>query len=335
MQFLETIDGKNGEELTSAVLKFLLVNSATMRDRFVRHLRHQLPASKTPTFRDGIICQCEAGTSDDGEAGRIDLLIRENRGMVLGLENKFWANFTENQPKKYWGDLVSLAENVEANCRLLLLVPRLRASEIAEHLREQEVQSKCAILYWEDIQEDLREVARRDRTEVAAAAIFLDEYVGRQVLDTVIDILPHQIVGSQVEIPNDFHYDFLYKLKTCLPNPERIRPAKSWIGFYFSVAPSDSTNRPRQWFGFYRDGSTSEVAMGIDTGMAHYTSELPPGARFTDGFVTSVFVEIAYDGTISTTQDWKKRLVLVVDPLTKAVQSYFASPTASRIPTDE
>jgi hypothetical protein len=210
MQFLETIEGKSGEELTSAVLKFLLVNSTTMRERFVQRLRHQLPASKVPTFRDGIFCQCEVAVSNDESAGRIDLLVREEAGMVLGIENKFWANFTIDQPRKYWQGLVNFAKRDESSCRLLLLFPKARHDEMCSHLDSQEIERKCAILHWEDIQLDLREVARRDRTEVAAAAIFLDEYVERQVLDINIEISPQQMVGRQVEIPNDFHYDFLY-----------------------------------------------------------------------------------------------------------------------------
>ena len=126
MQFLELIDGKSGEELTSAVLKFLLVNSFTMRECFVKRLQPQLPPSKTPTFRDGIICRSEVASSGQDGDGRIDLVIRENAGMVLGLENKFWASFTPAQPKKYWDDLLNLANKDRSYCRLVMLVPKAR-----------------------------------------------------------------------------------------------------------------------------------------------------------------------------------------------------------------
>lgn len=50
MIFLETIEGRSGEELTSAVLKFLLINSATLRRGLANRLRPHFTASKMPTF---------------------------------------------------------------------------------------------------------------------------------------------------------------------------------------------------------------------------------------------------------------------------------------------
>ncbi|HVX15909.1 MAG TPA: PD-(D/E)XK nuclease family protein [Pirellulales bacterium] len=323
MQFLETIEGRTGEELTSAVLKFLLVNSATMREHFVRRLQHQLPASKTPTFRDGIICQNEVAVTGDDGAGRIDLVIREEAGMVLGLENKFWANFTPNQPKKYWGDLVRLARNDEASCRLVILVPARRHDEIKDHLKAQGIEQKCCILFWDDLRHDFADVAQRERTEVAAAALFLDEYVQRQVLTIQIDIRRHQLLGPDIQLPNDFHYDFLYRLKTCLPNPEAIRPARSWIGVHFSVVPStDVATYPKQWFGFLRPEGSASVVMGIHTGIKQFTVPVLAWARNGAGWSTAAFVEVDYDESVKTTLDWKDRLAEILRPLEEAVRGH-------------
>src|SRR5207248_1485138 len=114
----------------------------------------------------------------------------EENGMVLGLENKFWAKFMSNQPAKYWPGLLHYANGQEASCRILLLVPEFRKDEVQKHIRGQQLDKKCIVLFWDHLREDLAEVAKRDRSEVAAAAFFLDEYVKRQVLEVRIDFSP-------------------------------------------------------------------------------------------------------------------------------------------------
>jgi hypothetical protein len=158
MQFLETIEGRSGEELASAVLKFLLVNSSTMRGRFVRRLAGQLPPSQVPTFRDGIICQCEYPTKDGDVEGSLDLLIREESRMVFGVENKFWADFTDGQPRKYLPTLRQLVRGDESACKIVLLFPNQRRADVESHVAQQGIRADCLFVEWEDIQEDLQEI---------------------------------------------------------------------------------------------------------------------------------------------------------------------------------
>lgn len=319
MQFLEIIEGKSGEDLTSAVLKFLLINSSTMRERFAERLRPRLPASRTPQFRDGIICQNEVALVDNDESGRIDLLIREESGMVIGLENKFWAQFTPNQPAKYWPGLIAKA-GAEASCRIVLLVPEAREEEVENHIRSQQLTDKCIILFWDHLRTDLSEVVRRDRSEVAAVAFFLGEYVKKQVLEVQISFSRQQFVGSGVTIGNDFHYEFLYKLKTCLPSAERIAPAKSWIGVHFAVDPSVPV---KQWIGFLRtDDPLATVVFGLHTGVPSF--DLPQVAltRLAKGFGNAAFVEIDFDESLKSTLAWKQRLEQLLVPLKEAVRAY-------------
>lgn len=322
MQFFEIVEGKSGEELTSAVLKFLLINSSTMRERFVERLRHKLPASRAPQFRDGIICQNEVALVDNDESGRIDLLIREESGMVIGLENKFWAQFTPNQPAKYWPGLVAKA-GAEASCRIVVLVPELRKEEVEIHIRSQQLTDKCIVLFWDHLRTDLAEIMRRDRSEVAAVAFFLDEYVKKQVLEVQINISRPQVVGPNVTIGNDFHYELLYKLKTCLPNAERITPAKSWIGVHFAVDPSVSI---KQWIGFLRtDDPLATVVFGIHTGIPRFDPPKMASARLAKGFGNAAFVEIDFDESLKSTPAWKHRLEELLVPLKGAVGAYGAS----------
>ena len=327
MQFLETIEGRSGEELTSAVLKFLLVNSATMRECFVERLRQHFPAFRTPTVRDGIICKNEVSVAGEFGGGRIDLLIREGSGVVLGVENKFWANFTDNQPKKYWGDLVKLQEyKDESSCRLVLLAPEVRRDEITKHIKAQGIEQKCCILSWEDVRKDLKKVACKDRSEIAAAAFFLDEYVGRQVLANEIHIRRHQLLGprDQLQFPNDYHYEFLNRLATCLPSPQSIRPARNWIGFQFSVIPSTDTMKyPRQWFGFVIPPRSEHIVMGIDVGLDQSTlrTTLPSAPVATVSENKNAFVQVEYDESLRTTLEWKKRLEQILDPLADLIHS--------------
>lgn len=323
MQFLETIEGRSGEELTSAVLKFLLVNSVTMRECFVRRLRPLFPASRAPTFRDGIVCQTEVSTDDSRGPGRIDLVVREASGVVLGIENKFWASFTDDQPKKYWQPLVTMSGNRPDSCRLVLLVPKQRDVEIWKHLEAQQIEKNCCLLFWNDLVADLTEVACKDRTEVAAAAVFLKEYVDRQVIATQLCFRRDQLIGERVQIGNDFHYDCLYQLQTCLPNPERIRPARDWIGFAFRVIPlTDSSAYPKQWFGFMKPEGEDCVVMGIDTGVQEF-DQLPQGwarngVRFENGHAV---VEIDYDESLKTPWEWKKRLDEILMPLADVIRA--------------
>ena len=140
--------------------------------------------------------------------------------------------------------------------------------------------------------------------------------MAKQVLETNIGIEAAHLVGNQeqVHIGNDFQYDFLYKMKTIFPNPERLCPATNWFGFHFRVLPEkvadDGRVLNKQWFGFtkWRGG----VILGLNTGIPNCRLHEARGIEYVDNvFQDTTFLKITLDGQPKTTPEWK----LWLDPV--------------------
>lgn len=236
--------------------------------------------------------------------------------MVFGVENKFWADFTDGQPRKYRSTLKGFVQDDESRCLIVVICPRARINDVVKHVSTQSIEELTTIVLWEDVLDDLTKLSC-ERPEVAAAASFLHHYVKRQ-LESDIPLDPSYVVGSQVRIGNDFHYDFLSKMKGCFPNTERICPAKSWIGFHFRFTddstPDQTLASLKQWFGFYGNGGN--VTMGIHATVPNL--RLPGLQCFPSPWSNGTFIQIGYEKR--TTREWSHRLSPVLDELKIAVE---------------
>jgi len=110
MEFLRAIEGKSGEELTTACLAFLLEHSPAMRHSVLGEMARAKAIKNTSTdCHFGV--RCEISTEDAVAAGGfLDLLV-ETDDSVIGIENKLEAHFQVGQPFKYMDTLERLANS--------------------------------------------------------------------------------------------------------------------------------------------------------------------------------------------------------------------------------
>ncbi|MGD9725035.1 MAG: PD-(D/E)XK nuclease family protein [Nitrospiraceae bacterium] len=163
MNLYEVIEGKKGEQLTSAVLRFVLHRSQDIREVFIDAVSSG--SSTGPiVMRDEFSCVIEQGTTgleEDSierkiQTGRIDLIVRTDNS-IIGIENKLDAAFTDGQPDKYMATLraQSVAQK-KKRCVLCMLAPRNRKDEIKGKIDRSQYKDQYVLLSWEDLLESIR-----------------------------------------------------------------------------------------------------------------------------------------------------------------------------------
>lgn len=242
MYFLETIEGSAGERLTSAVLKYLFINSGEFRRLFLKQIERDFAASEIPSFKNGVICFDEY-PADDGK-GFIDLVVIADNA-ALGIENKLWAGLTDDQPSKYLPTLEGLARErcgTGGAFRIVMLVPEQRQDEIHRELQRQNISGGASVLFWQLVMKDLNTLAQEETGEVAAVANVFHEYLSSRINDVKINADPTKLLGG-VKLGNSFQHDFLKKVREVFANAGRIqaggKDAYRWYGFYFEFSRQD------------------------------------------------------------------------------------------------
>jgi len=250
MNLFSEIEGLHGENLASAVLRLLILRSVELRDAFVRLLSRRSPVGPL-SCRDTFGCKCEAHTEDAEEgSGRVDLLLEVDE-TVIGVENKFHAEFQPGQPHKYLDHLRQQAEGLSSLRRrepryfLVVLAPEAREEESKENLVDD---SQCTFLSWEDTQEALLECRERlDRETLVILDVFCAYLRDRLAfLPELEEWLPH----LRREFPprgSSFQRYMLGSIWQFFPDQgPKLGSGKTWAGYYFW----DSLKEPRGWFGF-------------------------------------------------------------------------------------
>lgn len=318
MYFLETIEGTNGEKFTSAILKYLFINSDGFRRLFLDHIQQHFAASKTLSFRNGVICRTEVAT-EEGD-GFVDLVVIGDNA-VLGIENKIWAEIQDDQPKKYLPTLKTLAEE---RCgdrdafKVVMLAPTQRKEEIDRTLNAQGVSPDESIFIdWQSVMVDLETLTQEESGEVASVARAFHEYLAQRINDVRINAKPEKIVGD-VQLGNRFQEDFLYKVWQVFENGGRIvsggKTSKvKWYGFSFDFKGKRIESWKRPWFGFCTVGTG--VFLLVQTHQANF----PPPS---DSFVESQFstdgdvrLEVRLDEGDDSVPKWSQKLQPLFDEL--------------------
>ena len=124
--FLETVQVLRGEELTSAVLGYLIANSPIYYRAFLECLG--LSPEDYDQYPESVSSEVATVWEFDGDSisGRLDLLI-DTGTRLIGIENKIWAPFMEHQPLKYCKNLIDESRylNRPEGPLLVVLVGRL------------------------------------------------------------------------------------------------------------------------------------------------------------------------------------------------------------------
>lgn len=318
LDFLETIEGTSGEELTSAVLKYLIVNSATFRDCLIERISRKVPVGYAPSFRNGLYCRTEYPTEDQQLGnGFIDILLADGEpkeiSFVAALEVKLWAAFTPDQPAKYLNTLKRLVVNADVSrLAIIVLAPDERKDDVEKHLKEQETKllltPGCLWNWqWSDIRNDLMRVTQEESTSISLVAKWLLRFLKVRLGETTLQGTPDAYVGRSVEIGNVYHYDFLYKLKSCLPSPGRIIAKKGqdqYLGLSCECVVPERPGQPvaKVWIGFVPRPSDRCIVFGIDTGLSFR------GQPNTFPHWDREFREIPFDAELKTALQWQRRI---------------------------
>ena len=257
MNLFEQIEGRRGENLSSALLRFILMRSQDARTQLAELITGLVGESFSAMNR--FACSLETGTTDDIHgAGRIDLVMEMDDGLV-GIENKFNAGFQNGQPQKYLDALSKLATArakggaiTKDRYLLLILAPADRKPEIKKKIANlsKDQQEHCRFLSWEEMLETLNKVSLTQDTKTKEVILDFSAYVNRYLkqslfnqnrrwLESLSQWKPH---GSerQQSVTSDL-WEFFPGAST------RPSQGDKWRGYYF----------PGGWFGFVEKSAIS------------------------------------------------------------------------------
>jgi len=100
MDIFSQTEGLRGENLGSVLLTYLMFNSQEIRDSILSLFSDKSPIGPL-TYASHFACRTEYPTgSEEYGDGRLDILIQLD-DVIIGIENKFFAEFQNNQPVKY------------------------------------------------------------------------------------------------------------------------------------------------------------------------------------------------------------------------------------------
>jgi hypothetical protein len=264
MNLFDQIQGLSGENLTSELLRYLMVTSPEVKSCVIRKFSEKSPTGPIlSNYR--FSCESEYGTRDDDENyGRLDFLI-ETDNAIIGIENKLNAVFQEGQPEKYLKSLVKINNafrEIRPNITpiLFILCPESRMSDakLAEkRCGETNPDVKVGILTWESL---LASLGRLDLQHNNSASIILREFV--------------QYVESEISFFSDYENTFPHLLKRIEPNGtaeqiallnelwkyfpgsgKRRSFGEDYVGYYFipkASSDNDNSSTHTGWYGFIR-----------------------------------------------------------------------------------
>ena len=284
MNILEQIDGKRGENLTSAVLQFLLVQSPVLRRVFFKYISSK---SRIGPIKDGHLfgCLLEEPTEESNGAakGRVDLLI-ETESFVIGIENKLNALLQEDQPMKYFKSIhtrAGLLEDARHSKRyqplIVLLLPNQRIVEEDENLKKKwtaylakqninDLGNSYIVVSWEGLLRAWNDsLAGSDVDETCKImARDLDIYVKNRInfLHKLAENMSH-LTGNlnHPEIAN-LQKVFLYQvIATVCSHDKGIETGKTYRGY--NLSKSGKPDDLFAWIGFV---STDEWLRDVDKG---------------------------------------------------------------------
>jgi len=332
MDIFSRIEGQSGENYGSALLSYLIFNSPEIREAFIALLSDNAPDGPI-SFTSHFACRTEYPTTGHLGDGRLDILIQLD-DVVIGIENKFFAEFQENQPIKYLSTLktvaVALKEINRAEVRSLLFVlcPESRKKEALEKIRGQH---GVAVVTWEETLKCMKDVSSKISDPVAKmVAVEFIKYLGRRFS------FVHEFERKAIHLRRTFpdygtplQGELVSKLWPLFPSAGgRLSNGKTWAGYYFYTDPEI---KQKGWFGFVRKDELegqgfSEAELIIAT---TYQPELEVTFRpvcmrsktFIDAPGQTNAWRIEFDASWNNIEIWRKKLA----PLWSAVSGKVAA----------
>ncbi|MCA9469503.1 MAG: PD-(D/E)XK nuclease family protein [Nitrospira sp.] len=251
MDIFTKIEGLSRENLSSALISYLMFNSREVREAILSLLSDHSPIGPfgcTSHFA----CRTEYPTfHSQYKDGRLDILIQLD-DVVIGIENKFFASFQDGQPLKYGETLKTVASslksinNIEVRAILFVLCPESREIEARERIKGLE---GVSIITWQDVLEKLKKIT--DISNLGAKFIVNEfiEYLNRQF--SFVHDFERKAVHLKKAFPDygsPLQGELVRKLWPLFPSAgRRLSNGKTWQGYYFFTDPE---MKEKGWFGF-------------------------------------------------------------------------------------
>ena len=326
MAFISAISGLRVENLASAILAHLLLRSEPIRQAFIAQVS---PLSKQgPIIVNKHFAVFTEVTTE--ERKRVDILVQTDNAIV-GVENKFSADFQVGQPKSYLGlvedkaNLLSKVWNTTFQPLLVVLAPKDRKTETEDKIKQQGIGASCAFLSWEDVlsgfsRNSLPDLSPVDRFLVDELTQYANSYMGTIDLSRLMDHLddPWQRRGSSVvkEVYNSVIWPLI---------GEDLRKHYSYAGgaSYHGYYLYDETER-RPWLGFMdrqyieknsSSGASLVVGLRLESAadsLCGKVNGVRIGVWETDGFYCVV---VPYESSWVKRSNWRSTLDLINEAL--------------------
>lgn len=175
---LWTIQGKFGENLATAYLKWLLGNrelaakflASLSECTFVQGELGELGTLTAAHLEVGTVSRVGAEGSETPTElrGRLDMLIETDRS-VIGVESKIHALFQDGQPEKYLDAIKQKAQQGGRKAILLILTPDGRRKTVSSDLQSRKISDKdvtISVLDWQSLLKSLNTGTAGARWEV-------------------------------------------------------------------------------------------------------------------------------------------------------------------------
>ena len=265
MNLFSEIEGRSGEDLTSAVLRFLILRSQEVRETF-RELVSQESKQGPIVMQEEFSCRLEApmkSIQDEPEqqqnsgSGRIDLLIQTDNA-IIGVENKLDANFQTGQPEKYRQKLEQLAQSRSNTGKLtqyalVILAPEDRRGEISEMIKSYKHLPHYIQLDWERLLGSLGKSSAKNSDRISQTVI---DQLENYIINSRRTFWPNNLFANHLRgtfAPQGVQGDFVRKLMSIFPAVKggRIGTGKTTTGYQLDLRiDPDSTLKELAWLGF-------------------------------------------------------------------------------------
>jgi hypothetical protein len=279
MNLFSDIESLRGENLASAMLRYLIINSSDIREEILELIDIRSPVG--PLVSDShFSCYLEEATvadndKDDSQSrGRIDVVI-ELDNAIVGIEAKFHAGFQQDQPFKYFPSLEEKAKTLktlrgvpEYEYFLCVLLPESRINEVSRLIAAVPEEwaryaPKCKALTWTEVRVALERAEKRMPAEIAYLSAEFREYLdSRLTLFTGWARKKHHTVSRWQEKGTTLQIEVLEDLFQVIDAEVteaakcRLARAADYVIQKVEVTPNESLPRTL-WYGFCRKGDVS------------------------------------------------------------------------------
>lgn len=284
MHIFSELEGSKGEIYITKILKYLLEHSIIFRYEFINFLNKSIDGADLH-IEKWFKCKTEVYTltEEENEKGYIDLMITIDNA-IIGIENKIGAEFTVNQPEKYWYTIKKYANNhenpngKEVKPYLLVFCPKRRIDKIKKDTGKNKF--NIQVLSWESLLEHVTNKKRKnnpifsiigEKDESIFGSDIVSEYLFENFklfLYDYLNFLPnfsemYKNIGSDLqEAGRDNRSYFLSRLLNRLQIKDvHVGHGKTWSGFYLNYYYKDNKKYYSAWFGFLAKSRVGDEAI--------------------------------------------------------------------------